>query len=137
MMLNMKSMEFFAYHGSSTSPGCNENVHWKVAKKSLPISTETMLKFYNMLKKTTPYYNASDNDNFRALQNVQGNIHNYGRVYLIQGFPVQLLISSALMTSDDKNVIENIKLAYSKSSANYIYFNFIFLLLIFMFLQNY
>ncbi|CDU17879.1 carbonic anhydrase, putative [Plasmodium yoelii] len=137
MMLNMKSMEFFAYHGSSTSPDCNENVHWKVAKKSLPISTETMLKFYNMLKKTTPDYNASDNDNFRALQNVQGNIHNYGRVYLIQGFPVQLLISSALTTSEDKNVIENIKLAYSKSSGNYIYFNLIFLLLIFMFLQNY
>ncbi|CAD2092208.1 carbonic anhydrase, putative [Plasmodium vinckei lentum] len=137
MMLNMKSMEFFAYHGSSTSPDCNENVHWKVAKKSLPISTETMLKFYNMLKKTTPDYNGSDNDNFRALQNVQGNIHNYGRVYLIQGFPVQLLISSILTTSEDKTVIENIKQAYSKSSGNYMCFNFIFLLLIFMFLQNY
>ncbi|EUD73019.1 hypothetical protein YYG_02019 [Plasmodium vinckei petteri] len=137
MMLNMKSMEFFAYHGSSTSPDCNENVHWKVAKKSLPISTETMLKFYNMLKKTTPDYNGSDNDNFRALQNVQGNIHNYGRVYLIQGFPVQLLISSILTTSEDKTVIENIKQAYSKSNGNYICFNFIFLLLIFMFLQNY
>ncbi|KEG02328.1 hypothetical protein YYE_03067 [Plasmodium vinckei vinckei] len=137
MMLNMKSMEFFAYHGSSTSPDCNENVHWKVAKKSLPISTETMLKFYNMLKKTTPDYNGSDNDNFRALQNVQGNIHNYGRVYLIQGFPVQLLISSILTTSEDKTVIENIKQAYSKSNGNYICFNFIFLLLIFIFLQNY
>ncbi|CAD2092137.1 carbonic anhydrase, putative [Plasmodium vinckei brucechwatti] len=137
MMLNMKSMEFFAYHGSSTSPDCNENVHWKVAKKSLPISTETMLKFYNMLKKTTPDYNGSDNDNFRALQNVQGNIHNYGRVYLIQGFPVQLLISSILTTSEDKTVIENIKQAYSKSNGNYICFNFIFLLFIFMFLQNY
>ncbi|SCM04562.1 carbonic anhydrase, putative [Plasmodium chabaudi adami] len=137
MMLNMKSMEFFAYHGSSTTPDCNENVHWKVAKKSLPISTETMLKFYNMLKKTTPDYNSSDNDNFRALQNVQGNVHNYGRVYLIQGFPVQLLISSILTTSEDKTVIENIKQAYSKSNGNYIYFNFIFLLLIFMYLQNY
>lgn len=34
--------------------------------------------------------------NFRQLQNVEGNMHNDGNVFLVQGFPLQVLIADSL-----------------------------------------
>ncbi|CRG96450.1 carbonic anhydrase, putative [Plasmodium gallinaceum] len=135
MMLNIENMEFLSYHGSSTLPLCEENVHWKVAKQPLPVSTELILDFYKMLKKHTPNYKGSDNDNYRVLQNVEDNSKNYGKVDLIQGFPVQVLISSALSTLEDREVINIIKDASTKSFSNYQYFNYFLFYLFFIALK--
>ncbi|CRH00271.1 carbonic anhydrase, putative [Plasmodium relictum] len=135
MMLNIENMEFLSYHGSSTLPLCEENVHWKVAKQPLPVSTELILDFYKMLKKYTSDYKGSDNDNYRVLQNVEDNSKNYGKVYLIQGFPVQVLISSALSTLEDREVINIIKDASTKSFSSYQYFNYFLFYLFFIALK--
>ncbi|SBT71492.1 carbonic anhydrase, putative [Plasmodium malariae] len=132
MMLNIEDMEFLAYHGSSTLPECEENVHWKVAKQALPVSTETILNFYKMLKKNTSNYKGSENDNYRNLKNVQDDLQNYGKIYIIQGFPIQVLISSALSTYEDKEIINIIKEAYIKSFSSYIYLSYFVLFILFL-----
>ncbi|SOV15976.1 carbonic anhydrase [Plasmodium gaboni] len=109
MMLNIEDMQFLSYEGSSTLPLCNENVSWKVAKQPLPASTETILNFYNLLKKHTPNYSGSDNDNYRSLQNVEDNTRHYRKFSLVQIFPIQVLISSAISNVEDNEVINIIK----------------------------
>ena len=109
MMLNIEDMQFLSYQGSSTLPLCDENVSWKVAKQPLPVSTETILNFYYLLKKHTPNYSGSDNDNYRSLQNVEDNTRHYRKFSLVQVFPIQVLISSAISNIEDKKVINIIK----------------------------
>ena len=109
MMLNIEDMQFLSYQGSSTLPLCDENVSWKVAKQPLPVSTETILNLYYLLKKHTPNYSGSDNDNYRSLQNVEDNTRHYRKFSLVQVFPIQVLISSAISNIEDKKVINIIK----------------------------
>ncbi|KAL8428809.1 hypothetical protein ACSSS7_006994 [Eimeria intestinalis] len=96
MMLQLTNQEFFAYDGSHTMPGCEENVRWYVARQPLPVATDTMLRFYKMLNPTSLKSVKEKDGNFRELQNVEGNMHNDGNVFLVQGFPLQVLIAESL-----------------------------------------
>ncbi|CDI86596.1 duplicated carbonic anhydrase, putative [Eimeria praecox] len=96
MMLQLTNQEFFAYDGSHTMPGCEENVRWYVARQPLPVATDTMLRFYKMLNPKTLKSVKEKDGNFRQLQNVEGNMHNDGNVFLVQGFPLQVLIADSL-----------------------------------------
>ncbi|CDI77903.1 duplicated carbonic anhydrase, putative [Eimeria acervulina] len=96
MMLQLTNQEFFAYDGSHTMPGCEENVRWYVARQPLPVATDTMLRFYKMLNPKTLKSVKEKDGNFRELQNVEGNMHNDGNVFLVQGFPLQVLIADSL-----------------------------------------
>ncbi|KMZ80362.1 hypothetical protein PVIIG_03266 [Plasmodium vivax India VII] len=64
MTLNIESMELLAHRGSPSVPTCDENIHWKVAKQALPPSTETILNFYKMLKRSSPTYRGSDENKY-------------------------------------------------------------------------
>lgn len=77
-------------------PGCEENVRWYVARQPLPVATDTMLRFYKMLNPKTLKSVKEKDGNFRQLQNVEGNMHNDGNVFLVQGFPLQVLIADSL-----------------------------------------
>lgn len=77
-------------------PGCEENVRWYVARQPLPVATDTMLRFYKMLNPKTLKSVKEKDGNFRELQNVEGNMHNDGNVFLVQGFPLQVLIADSL-----------------------------------------
>lgn len=96
MMLQLTNEEFFAYDGSHTMPGCEENVRWYVARQPLPVATDTMLRFYKMLNPKSLKSVKEKDGNFRELQNVEGNMHNDGNVYLVQGFPLQVFIANGL-----------------------------------------
>ncbi|KAL8424651.1 hypothetical protein Efla_006436 [Eimeria flavescens] len=96
MMLQLTNQEFFAYDGSHTMPGCEENVRWYVARQPLPVATDTMLRFYKMLNPKILKSVKEKDGNFRQLQNVEGNMHNDGNVFLVQGFPLQVLIAESL-----------------------------------------
>ncbi|CDJ69652.1 duplicated carbonic anhydrase, putative [Eimeria necatrix] len=96
MMLQLTNQEFFAYDGSQTMPGCEENVRWYVARQPLPVATDTMLRFYKMLNPKSLKSVKEKDGNFRQLQNVEGNMHNDGNVFLVQGFPLQVLIADSL-----------------------------------------
>ncbi|OEH77016.1 hypothetical protein cyc_01880 [Cyclospora cayetanensis] len=96
MMLQLTNEEFFAYDGSHTMPGCEENVRWYVARQPLPVATDTMLRFYKMLNPKSMKSVKEKDGNFRQLQNVEGNMHNDGNVFLVQGFPLQVLIADSL-----------------------------------------
>lgn len=96
MMLQLTNEEFFAYDGSHTMPGCDENVRWYVARQPLPVATDTMLRFYKMLNPKSLKSVKEKDGNFRQLQNVEGNMHNDGNVFLVQGFPLQVLIADSL-----------------------------------------
>lgn len=96
MMVQLTNTEFFAYDGSTTVPGCQENVRWYVARQPLPVATETMLRFYKMLNPKHLQSRDEKDGNFRMLQNVEDNMHNEGNVFLVQGFPLQVLIANSL-----------------------------------------
>ncbi|PFH35404.1 hypothetical protein BESB_062910 [Besnoitia besnoiti] len=96
MMLQLTNTEFFAYDGSTTMPDCQENVRWYVARQPLPVATETMLRFYKMLNPQRLKSHEERDGNFRILQNVEDNMHNEGNVFLVQGFPLQVLIANSL-----------------------------------------
>ncbi|EPT32127.1 hypothetical protein TGME49_297070 [Toxoplasma gondii ME49] len=96
MMLQLTNTEFFAYDGSTTMPDCKENVRWYVARQPLPVATETMLRFYKMLNPHQLRSRDENDGNFRMLQNVEDNMRNEGNVFLVQGFPLQVLIANSL-----------------------------------------
>ncbi|CBZ50142.1 putative duplicated carbonic anhydrase [Neospora caninum Liverpool] len=96
MMLQLTNTEFFAYDGSTTMPDCTENVRWYVARQPLPVATETMLRFYKMLNPQQLKSREEKDGNFRMLQNVEDNMRNEGNVFLVQGFPLQVLVANSL-----------------------------------------
>lgn len=96
MMLETKDLNYFAYDGSFTHPGCEETVRWYVAKESLPISTELMLRINRMLNQTHDSSAVSEPINkYRELQNVNNNLHNAGKVHLVHGYPMEYFIATS------------------------------------------
>ncbi|BAM40142.1 uncharacterized protein TOT_020000405 [Theileria orientalis strain Shintoku] len=95
MMLEVKNVNYFAYDGSFTQPGCEETVRWYVAKESLPISTELMLQIHRMLNPN-PHESNPNNyvDNYRELQNVNNKCRNVGKVRFIHGYPMEYFVIS-------------------------------------------
>ncbi|AFZ79307.1 hypothetical protein BEWA_021550 [Theileria equi strain WA] len=95
MMLETKNVNYFAYDGSFTQPGCEETVRWYVAKESLPISTELMLHFHRMLNPNLHIENLNDFvDNYRELQNVNNKSKNTGKVRFVHGYPMEYFVLS-------------------------------------------
>ncbi|GFE53160.1 duplicated carbonic anhydrase [Babesia ovis] len=97
LMLETKDLNYFAYDGSFTRPGCEETVRWYVAKEPLPISTELMLQINRMLNQKREHEQLSEVTNkYRELQNVGANMHNTGRVHLVHAYPMEYFVASSL-----------------------------------------
>lgn len=95
MMLEVKNVNYFAYDGSFTQPGCEETVRWYVAKESLPISTELMLQIHRMLNPNPHEQNPNNYvDNYRELQNVNNKCRNLGKVRFVHGYPMEYFVIS-------------------------------------------
>ncbi|XP_952304.1 uncharacterized protein TA13045 [Theileria annulata] len=95
MMLEVKNVNYFAYDGSFTQPGCEETVRWYVAKESLPISTELMLQLHRMLNPNPHVQNPNNYvDNYRELQNVNNKCRNVGKVRFVHGYPMEYFVIS-------------------------------------------
>lgn len=96
MMIETKDLNYFAYDGSFTRPGCEETVRWYVAKEPLPVSTEVMLRIHRMLNQTRDQSATSEPINkYRELQNVNDNRHNSGKVHLVHGYPIEYFIAAS------------------------------------------
>ncbi|GBE59088.1 duplicated carbonic anhydrase [Babesia ovata] len=97
MMLETKNLNYFAYDGSFTRPGCEETVRWYVAKESLPVSTELMLQIHRMLNQTRDQTaHSAPINKYRELQNVNANLHNSGKVHLVHAYPMEYFIAASL-----------------------------------------
>ncbi|CDR97019.1 membrane protein, putative [Babesia bigemina] len=97
MMLETKNLNYFAYDGSFTRPGCEETVRWYVAKESLPVSTELMLQIHRMLNQTRDQTaHSAPINKYRELQNVNSNLHNSGKVHLVHAYPMEYFIAASL-----------------------------------------
>ena len=59
---------YFSYHGSLTTPGCNEVVHWINFKNTLKVSSRQLDQF-RLLKNTV---GQPLQDNFRPIQKTNG-----------------------------------------------------------------
>ncbi|ORM42173.1 uncharacterized protein BXIN_1518 [Babesia sp. Xinjiang] len=102
LMLETKNLNYFAYDGSFTHPGCEETVRWYVAKEPLPISTELMLQIHRMLNQTreTTAHSAPINK-YRELQNVNSNMHNAGKVHLVHAYPIEYFVAASLNSTQE------------------------------------
>ena len=59
---------FFRYHGSLTTPGCNEIVVWTLFKDPIEISQEQL----NMIRKTKYDNMKTNTNNYRPVQDING-----------------------------------------------------------------
>ncbi|KAF8821143.1 hypothetical protein IE077_002423 [Cardiosporidium cionae] len=99
LMLQLSSLDFFQYSGSKTVPPCDENVKWYIAVNPLPVSTETMLRFYKIVNSNNFPSDSMEDGNFRELQRNIPNSSNPTVVRITQGFPIQLLIQETLVNA--------------------------------------
>ncbi|KAK2196664.1 bifunctional Alpha carbonic anhydrase domain superfamily/Alpha carbonic anhydrase domain/Carbonic anhydrase [Babesia duncani] len=112
MMLETKNLNYFAYDGSFTQPGCEETVRWYVAQGALPISTELMLQMHRLLNPTSQTENGDQSslvNNYRELQNVNKKSRNNGRVHLVHAYPMEYFIATSFAQKYSETVSSGIK----------------------------
>ena len=63
LLLSMAEVGFVRYHGSDTTPPCEEGVEWLVAESPLPVSSTTLVKFLGLLSQFGAVNNARDVQN--------------------------------------------------------------------------